>query len=105
MKEVIDNLNKKFHEFCDIERDYQAAMNALSHLEFDNKQAVIDDLRQRRNKADEKMKEYFQAVNALRKVCTHTLPNGESAFTNLTENTDICSICGHELRRKFVDIN
>jgi hypothetical protein len=105
MKEVIDNLNKKFHEFCNLEQDYQKAMDALVKLEFDNKQAVIDDLRQRRNKADEKMKEYFQAVNALRKVCTHMLPNNFPAFENLNENVEVCSICGYELRRKFADVN
>ncbi len=105
MKEVIDELNKKFNEYCNLERDYQAAMDALAKLEFNNKQAAIDDLRQRRNAADERMKEFYQAVQALRKVCPHMLSNGLSAFDkarNIDNYTvETCSICGYELRRKL----
>jgi hypothetical protein len=105
MKEIIDELNKKFHEYCNLMQDYQKAMDDLAKLEFDNKQKTIDDLRQRRNAADEKMKEYYNAVQALRKVCPHTLPNGFCAFVSAGQNDEytieVCSVCGYELRRKI----
>jgi hypothetical protein len=100
MKKVIEELNKKFHEYCNLMQDYQLAMDGLVKLEFNNKQIVIDDIRQRRNKADEKMKEYYQAIQALRKVCPHMLPNNYPAFETVSENFEVCSICGYELRRK-----
>jgi glutamine synthetase adenylyltransferase len=103
MKEVIEELNKKFNEYCNLEQDYQKAMDALAKLEFNNKTNVIDDIRQRRNEADEKMKEYYNAVIALRKVCTHMLPNNFSAFVSAGKSDEytieVCSICGTELRR------
>lgn len=102
MKEVIEELDKKFKEYCDIERDYQAAMDALSHLEFNNKIVVIDDLRQRRNATDEKMKEYYQAILALRKVCPHKLPDGNSAYRYTGNDShydyEKCIICGDEIK-------
>lgn len=101
MKEVIEELNKKFHYYCDIERDYQIAMDALAELEFDNKQTVIDGLRQRRNKADKTMKNYYRAVQALQKVCPHKLEDGRSAFYDTGNDShydyETCKICGFKM--------
>jgi len=99
-KKIVEELNKKFHEYCNLMQDYQSAMDSLAKLEFDNKQKTIDDLRQRRNAADEKMKEYFQAVIAVRKVCTHTLPNGFCSFETAGEY-EVCSICGFEIKKRI----
>ena len=101
MKEYIESLKKSFQKYCNLIQEYQTAMDALVHLEFDNKQQVIDDIRQRRNKADEKMKDYFNAIRALQKICTHTLSNNSSAFEKITEDLEVCSICGYELRKNF----
>jgi hypothetical protein len=102
MKNVIETLNKNFHYYCNLERDYQKAMDDLAELEFDNKRDVIDDLRQKRNDADKKMKDYFQAVNALRKVCTHKNPDGTSAFKDADNDShydyEKCKICGLEIK-------
>jgi hypothetical protein len=101
MKEVIDNLNKKFHEFCNLERDYQNAIDAIAKLPYvPTQQAIINDLKKERDKADTKMKECFDAINALRKVCTHTFPNGYPAFETISENVEMCSICGHEIKKR-----
>lgn len=99
-KNIIKELDKKFNEYCNIERDYQTAMDSLARLDFEKKREVIDTLRQERNNADNKMKEYYQAIIALRKVCTHMLPNNFPAFKTVGENLEVCSICGYELRRK-----
>ena len=104
MKEIIDELNKKFHEYCDLELDYQNAINAITKLPYvPTKEAIINDLRKERDKVDEKMKEYSNAINTLRKVCKHVLPDGFPAFETINENLEVCSICGYEFRRKFAD--
>ncbi len=105
MKKVIEELNKKFHEYCNLEQDYNNAINAIAKLSYvPTKEAIINDLRKERDKADEKMKEYFNAINALRKVCKHVLPDGYPAFETVNENLEVCSICGYKYyRRKFSD--
>jgi len=105
MKEIIDELNKKFNDHANLVRDYQEVMDKMARLEFENKSVVIDEFRKKRNAADEKMKEYHQAVIALRKVCTHMLPNNFCAFVSAGQTDEytieVCSICGTELRRKL----
>lgn len=99
MKEYIQALDKKFSEYAEIERGFVTAMDALARLDFEGKREVIETLRKERDKADEKMKDYFNAVRALRKVCTHAFENGHPAFKTVSENLEVCDICGYELRR------
>ena len=96
MKNFIDSLNKNFHKYCDIEMDYQKAMDILAKIEFCHKQTVIDDLRRRRNDADKKMHEYYNAIVALQKICAHTDSNGNSAFKKYSDKHEKCEICGVE---------
>jgi uncharacterized coiled-coil DUF342 family protein len=100
MKEIIDELEKKFKEYCNLENDYQKAMDMLAHLDFDNKSNVIDDLREKRNNVDTRMHEYFNAIQALRKVCPHTNSEGGTAFHHSGHDShysyEKCGICGEE---------
>ena len=100
MKEIIDELNKKFNEYRTLVDYIQDVMDKMAKLEFANKREAIDGIRKIRNDADEKMKNYHQAVLALRKVCPHMLPNNFPAFETISEDLEVCSICGYELRRK-----
>ncbi len=96
MKNFIDSLNKGFHKYCDIEMDYQKAMDILAKIEFCHKQTIIDELRGRRNDADKKMHEYYNAIVALQKICTHIDSNCNSAFKKSGDTHEKCEICGAE---------
>lgn len=100
MKEIIDDLNKKYNEYRTQVKYLQDVIDRMAKLEYTNKRAAIDDIRKLRDTAEEKKNNYYQAIRALRKVCPHMLPNNYPAFETVGENLEVCSICGYELRRK-----
>jgi len=100
MKEIIDDLNKKYNEYRTQVKYLQNVIDRMAKLEYTNKRAAIDDIRKLRDTAEEKKNNYYQAVLALRKVCPHMLPNNFPAFKTISEDFEVCSICGYELRRK-----
>jgi hypothetical protein len=103
MKETVKELEKKLKELSDKSINFIKAMDALALIGFEDvekKRKMIDDLRQMEHKVGEKRQNVIDAIGALQKVCTHTYPDGKSAFRGNGNDShysyEKCEICGKE---------
>jgi hypothetical protein len=103
MKETINELNKKFEILSTQSLNLIKAMDALALIKFEDtekKRTMIDELRQMEHKIGKERQNVIDAISALQKVCTHTHPDGKSAFISSGNDShysyEKCSICGKE---------
>jgi hypothetical protein len=103
MKETVDELNKKFEELSKTCLNLSKAMDSIALVKFEDtekKRTMIEELRQMEHKISEERQIVLNAISALQKVCTHTRPDGKSAFYSSGNDShysyEKCDICGKE---------
>jgi len=101
MKEIIKKLEKRFEELSEKYVNVLKAMDSISLVDFDDheqKRRIIEDLRQKHQNFGEEKQNLLNAIRALRKVCTHTNPDGSNAYCKTNNNYAKCEICGKEIK-------
>ena len=65
MKEIIDDLNKKYNEYRTQVKYLQNVIDRMAKLEYTNKRAAIDDIRKLRDTAEEKSPDFSDSLNLM----------------------------------------